>query len=267
MIKNIIVPMALLSVLMLFVTCSKDDDATTVVADFTLSVSGSAPNATVTITNTSTGGAEFGWTFSEGANISSSTDKTPAPLTVDKASIFEVTLTVTNGSDIKKIAKTIPITGNCAIVSYKDIAFGKDATSTRYGRFFSTETGLIYKASEVNATTGPEIDLVYCHIKKSVNYFASPDDLREKYNIPGASATTIINYPSKKLGMTPNIFDNAKDDSFIKDVQINTSDNESFETSNPYIILFRTVSGKKGAIKTTAIDEDRLLVDIKVQKY
>ncbi|WP_333819699.1 PKD domain-containing protein [Ohtaekwangia sp.] len=265
MIKKFIASMAPLCMCMFF-SCSKDDH-TTLTPDFTLSVSGTSPNAIVTITNTSTGGSSYAWVFDEGANVSMSTDKTPAPLTVDKADAFDVTLTVTNGHDVKSITKTINVTGNNAIVSYTNIAFGKDANSPTYGRFFSTETGLIYKASEVNSTSGPKIDLAYSHIRESVNYFASPDDLREKYNIPGAKTTTIINSPGKKLGVTANIFDNAKDDSFIKNVQLNTSDNESFESSNPSIILFRTASGKKGAIKTTAINGDRLLVDIKVQKY
>lgn len=267
MIKKFFVPLAMLCSFVFFYSCSNDDGTTSVEADFSLSVSGQSPDAAVTITNSSTGGSVYGWVFGEGANISVSTDKTPAALTVDKAGTFSVTLTVTNGSDVKTVTKTVDITGNSAIVAYKDIAFGRDANSTKHGRFFSTETGLIYKASEVNATTGPKIDLAYSHIRTSVNYFTSPDDLREKFNIPKAIATTIINCPSRSLGVTTATFDNAKDDSFIKDVQINTSDNESFGTSNPYIILFQTARGKKGAIKTTAISSDRLLVDIKVQKY
>ena len=267
MFKKIIVPMALLCISMFFASCSKDDDTTPVVVDFTLSVSGTSPNATVTLTNTSTGGSVYGWVFGEGANVSVSAEKSPAPLTVDKAGTFEVTLTMTNGSDVKTITKTIEIAGNSAIVSYKDVAFGRDENSTTYGRFFSTETGLMYKATEVNATTGPKIDLAYGHMSTSVNYFASADDSYEKFNIPGATTTTIINYPSSDLGVTTTTFDNANDDGFIKDVEINKSDDQSFGTSNPYIILFKTSSGKKGAIKTTAINSDRLLVDIKVQKY
>jgi len=267
MLKKFFVPMALLCASVFFVSCSKDDGTTPVVADFTLSVSGESPNAIVTITNTSKGGSVYSWVFGEGANVSVSADKAPAPLTVDKASTFIVTLTVTNGNDVKTITKTIGITGNSAIVSYKNIAFGREANSATYGRFFSTETGVVYKADEVNASTGPKIDLVFSHIGKSVNYFASPDDLREKYNISGAKTTTIINYPGKSLGVTATTFDSAEDDSFINGTEIETSDNESFGTSNPNIILFKTASGKKGAIKTTAINNDRLLVDIKVQKY
>jgi PKD repeat protein len=259
--------MALLCASVFFVSCSKDEDTIPVAADFTLSVTGESPNATVTLSNTSTGGSVYGWVFGEGANVSVSADKAPAPLTVDKAGTFEVTLTVTNGNDVKTITKSIKIEGNSAIVHYKDIALGRDVSSTTYGRFFSTETGIVYKAGEVNATTGPKIDLAYSHIGNPVNYFASPDDSREKYNIPGATTTMIINYPAKSLGVSATTFDNANDDSFIKDVAIDTSDNESFGTTNPNIILFKTASGKKGAIKTTAINSDRLLVYIKVQKY
>ncbi len=184
MVKKFIVPMALLCAAMFFVSCSEDDDPTPVVADFSLSVSGASPNAIVTLTNTSTGGSVYGWVFGAGANVSVSAEKAAAALTVDKAGTFEVTLTVANGSDIKTITKTIEITGNSAIISYENIEFARDASSKTYGRFFSTETGLIYKGSEVNATTGPKIDLAYSHIGTPVNYFTNPDDSGEKYDIP-----------------------------------------------------------------------------------
>ncbi|HEY9047665.1 MAG TPA: hypothetical protein VIN08_17285 [Ohtaekwangia sp.] len=266
MIKKFFAPVAMLCAILFVSSCSSDDDSTAVVADFSLSVSGQAPNATVTITNSTTGAVVYGWAFSAGANVSTSLDKDPAALTVDKAGTFEVTLVATSGSDTKTVVKTVEIEGNSAIVTYTDVAFAREAGSSTYGRFFSTQTGLIYKDSEVNSTTGPKIDLAFSQLGTSVNYFTSPDDANEKFGIAGATTTKVINYP-EGLGVTPTVFDNATDESFIKNVAIDASDEESFGTSNPYIILFETASGKKGAIKTTAINGERLLVNIKVQKY
>jgi hypothetical protein len=76
----------------------------------------------------------------------------------------------------------------------------------------------------------------------------------------------VINY-TPDFGITTAIFDAATNDAFIDDITITASDDNSFGTSHPYIILFETESGRKGAIKTKAVNADRLLVDIKVQKY
>lgn len=268
MIKKFILPLTLLSTLLfVFSSCDDDDDdGASVNADFTLSVSGEAPNAEVTITNQSTGANAYAWTFSEGAEIETSTQENPGTITVDKTGTFEVTLVASNGGTSKTVTKTVNITGSNAIVVYEDVEFAREAGSTTYGRFFSTETGLIYKDSEVNETTGPKIDLAFNQFGSSVNFFTSPDDSELEFEIPGAQNTKVINY-TPEFGITADIFDDATSDDFISDITIDASDDESFGTSNPYIILFETESGKKGAIKTKAINTDRLLVDIKVQKY
>ena len=56
------------------------------------------------------------------------------------------------------------------------------------------------------------------------------------------------------------------DDSQIKNLPI-AETNESFGVNQPNIVLFETSDGRKGIIKTTAVNADRLLVDLKVQKY
>lgn len=266
MIKRFILPLTLLSTILFIFSSCDDDESSGVNADFSLSVSGEAPNAEVTITNTSTGANAFAWTFSEGAEIEVSTEQNPGSITVDKTGTFEVTLVASNGGSSETITKTVEITGNNAVVVYQDVAFARAAGNATYGRFFSTETGLIYKDSEVNATTGPKIDLAFAQLGDPVNYFTSPDDSEEDFNIPDAQTTTVINYTTP-FGVTAAAFDAATSDAFIKDLAITASDDNSFSTSHPYIILFKTESGKKGAIKTKAVNADRLLVDIKVQKY
>lgn len=266
MIKKFILPLTLLSTFLFVFSSCDDDEDTPVEADFTLAVSGQSPNAEVTITNTTTGASDYMWTFSEGAEIETSSDKNPGAITVDKTGTFEVTLVASTGNDVETVTKTIEITGNDAIIVYQDVAFAREPGSSTYGRFFSTETGLIYKDSEVNATTGPKIDLVFAHSGDPVNYFTSPDDGDVGFNIPSPQTTKVINY-SPAFGVTAAIFDAATTDAFIKDITISESDGDSFGTSHPYVVLFETESGKKGAIKTKAVNSDRLLVDIKVQKY
>jgi PKD repeat protein len=266
MIKKVIYSLTLLSSMFFIFSSCDDDENTAVNADFTLAVSGQSPNAEVTITNTTTGASSYMWTFSEGAEMETSTEQNPGTITVDKTGTFEVTLVASRGNDTETITKTIEITGEDAIIVYQDIAFARAAANATYGRFFSTETGLIYKDSEVNATTGSKIDLAFATLGESVNYFTSPDDEEEDFNIPSAQTTKVVNY-TPDFGITSAIFDAATNDAFIDDITISASDDDSFGTSHPYIILFETESGRKGAIKTKAVNADRLLVDIKVQKY
>jgi PKD repeat protein len=154
MIKKAIYSLTLLSSMFFIFSSCDDDENTAVNADFTLAVSGQSPNAEVTITNTTTGASNYMWTFSEGAEIETSSEQNPGPITVDKTGTFEVTLVASSGNDTETVTKTIEITGEDAIIVYQDIAFARAAANATYGRFFSTETGLIYKDSEVKSTTG-----------------------------------------------------------------------------------------------------------------
>jgi PKD repeat protein len=265
MIRKFILPLTVLSAVFFFSSCDDDDDSPTLNPDFSLSVSGEAPDAEVTIINTSTGATDYAWTFSEGAEIEETDDDNPGAITVDKAGTFEVTLTASNGSATESVTKTIEIEGENAIVVYQNVEFARDFQSATYGPYFSVADGKIYKHSELNATTGPKIDLVYDHIGDPVNYFATPDDADEAYGIPGANTTRIINYPADLLSVAT--FDAATNASFIENITIGAADEESFGTTHPYIVLFETESGRKGAIKTKAMNADRLVVDIKVEKY
>ena len=95
-------------------------------------------------------------------------------------------------------------------------------------------------------------------------YFESPTV--EDYNVPNATETKVVNYES-----TPTIsvtdFDSMTDDSQLSGLTI-TGTNDSFGNSSiPGTVLFEISTGKKGVIKTKAVNSDRLLVDIKIEKY
>jgi hypothetical protein len=95
-------------------------------------------------------------------------------------------------------------------------------------------------------------------------YFDSPN--KAIYNIPGATATKVMNYlPTPPISLME--FDAMTDDSKLAALTINDT-NDSF--SNRYIagiILFQLSDGRKGAIKTQALNSTRLVVNIKIQKY
>jgi hypothetical protein len=248
----------------LIYSCSKDDESTPVVADFTTAVTGEAPNAQLSITNTSTGATKFHWSFGIGASDTSSDVQNPQALTIDKAGDFTIVLTASNGSESKVVRKVVTINGNSAIKTYTDIAFSLTKNDASIANFFSTNTGLSYKATEVNSSNGPLIDIAFSSMNGIVNYFVSPNDSNENFNIPGATLTKFINYVTTQLSSSD--FDNMTSDEKLKTLSI-VSDEESFGTSMPCIVLFQNSLGKIGAIKVKSINSEKILTDIKVQKY
>lgn len=257
-----------MAVALVTTACSDDDgDSGPLKADFKIAVTGSAPNAKLTITNTSTGATGYAWAFSPGAGTLVSTEKNPAELTIEKAGQFDVILVVTKGTESSTLTQSVTVEGNGSIVTYTGIEFSMKKGSTTYGRFFSTTTGKIYKDSEVTASNGKDIDIAFGSYGPSTNFFLSPNDKEITPAIAGTTTTAFVNYPStSNAAATVAAFEAAKDDSFIAKETIK-EDNNAFGTTTPGIILFQTQDGRKGAICTRAINSDRLLVDIKVQKY
>lgn len=248
-----------------FWSCSKDEDvAPSPVADFSVTVSGQSPNATLQIVNNSTDAATYNWTFGKGASIETSTNETPSGVTVDKSGSLEITLRVENGTLSNSKTLTVNVGGNNAIRTYTDIEFALDAGSTTIGRLFSFDAGKIYKDSEINATVGPTIHLAFGKLGSSVYFFESASVAT--YGVPGATVTKVSNFPSP-APISIADFDGMSDDSKLKPLTIEET-NESFGNSSiPGVVLFQLASGRKGAIKTKAVNSNRILVDIKIQKY
>lgn len=249
---------------LVMISCSKDESATPLVADFSVNVTGESPNAQISITNSSTGAKTYAWTFGEGASIETSTDEVPSSITVDKAGSLSVKLVVSNGNEEKEVTKTISIAGNSAILSYVDIEFGLSAGSDTYGRLFSFDTGEIYKDSEIDASNGSQMHLAFGSMSNTMYFFESP--AVTEYNIPNATVTKVVNYES-----TPTIseadFDGMSDDSNLAGLTINETNDSFGNSSIPGTVLFEISTGRKGVIKTKQVNSDRILVDIKIQKY
>lgn len=245
--------------------CSKNDK-TPLVADFDSQFSGQAPNAQITITNKSSGASSYQWTFGTGASIISSTDKEPALFIIDKKGDFSITLKVFDGVDYKEVTKTINIPGNNPVITYPNLEFGINAGDINYGRYFSFETGLMYKDSEINSTNGPKIHLGFGSMDHTIFYFESPTrkDLG-LMNVPNATQTKVVNWELVPT-ISVSAFDEMLDDRLLTGLSI-IGTNESFDTSLPCTILFQISTGRNGVIKAKYVNSDRLLVDIKIQKY
>ncbi|GAA0891677.1 hypothetical protein GCM10009122_13560 [Fulvivirga kasyanovii] len=247
----------------LFFSCSSDDEETPLVADFTATVSGESPNAEIIIVNNSTGASAYEWSFSEGADISSSEEQVPT-VKVDKAGDLTISLIAINGSNEEKTTKTVSVSGNTAITTFNDVEFGLNAGDATYGRLFSLETGEIYKDSEISSDNGSKINLAFGSMANTMYFFESPTD--EDYNVPGAIATKVTNY-EETPSITVEEFDAMTNDGKLSGLTIEETNDSFGNGSIPNTVLFETSTGRKGVIKTKAVNSDRLLVDIKVQKY
>lgn len=247
----------------IFIACSEDEEVTPVKADFTVTVTGVSPEADLDITNNSTGAASYEWTFSEGASIETSTQETPV-VVVDKAGEMVITLLVKNGSEEDELTKTITIPGYSAIITYSDLEFDLHSGIDVNGRLFSFETGQMYRDSEINTDNGSEIHLGFKSLQNTVYYFESPDS--EEFNIPGATSTRIDNFESPAI-ISVEDFDNMPDDKLLTDLTIEHTDESFGNESIPGTVLFEISSGQKGVIKTREVNTERILVDIKIQKY
>jgi PKD repeat protein len=244
----------------IFTSCSKDEEV--LIADFNVVVTGKSPNAEVSLENKSLLGTTYEWTFSEGASITASKEQTPAKLKVDKAGDFTITLKVSNGSETKEVTKTVKVEGVNGFASFKNIELSQVVGSTTLGRCLSTKTGKVYKDSETK-TASADIDLVYYGSESSFIYFEGPNKA-EKLSFTNPKKTLVQNYKSR---FEVAKFDALADDAALK--SFNVIDDESVigTLDFPTTVSFKTAEGKVGVIKLVAINSDRLLIDMKVQKY
>ncbi len=250
--------------LILLAGCSKEKEGVTpevLDAKFEVTVSGDAPNATITINNNSTAATSYEWTFGEGASISASNEKSPT-LSVEKAGGLEITLKTSDGKKEATTIKTLVIPGHSAISAFADVEFSITGGDATYGRFFSTQSGLGYKNNEVTADNGAGIDIAFNSFDGIINLFETPT--ASKYNIPNATHSTFVNYVTSAFDVAN--FDSMATDQLLDNLDL-TGDLGSFPGTYKGVILFENANGKKGVIKVKDVDSKRILVDIKIQKY
>ena len=247
--------------------CTPSEDP--VIANFEVEVSGDSPNAKVILENKSSADAEsFLWIFSEGADKDSLTNKNPE-IIVDKVGEFTIKLIATRGSESNTFTKDVQIAGKNGVKVFKDVELAMNGTSTDYGRCFSTVTGKTYKDSEINSTNGPLIDLLFVEWGQTMYFFDNPkDDANDDLQIPAGQNVIVDNYPNyPDNALTLEQFDAISDSEALENLTITNGQNSFGNSSVPCIILFENAAGYKGAIKARLMNSDRMMFDIKVQKY
>lgn len=234
------------------ISCGEEPVKAELTPDFEILVTGEAPNARLSLINKTAGAESYQWMFDEGASLRTSSDSEPA-IAVDKAGDFMVTLQATAGNETREITKRVTIGGNSPIKTFSNIYF----SFTNSGRFFSTETGKLYKKNEVDKLNGRNIDLAF----SGIDGFESP---RNDGDIPGATITKVKNHVTTEF--TVDEFHAMVTDEKLKTLIVE-DDDAPFQLEAPQLILFENSFGKKGVILVKALYEENILTDIKVQKY
>ncbi len=247
----------------LIVSCSDDNGVTPEPESaFEYTLEGESPNAVLTLTNKSVNASSYRWLFSEGGSMTSSVGESPI-IKVDKTGEFTIQLFAFNGDKRSIMKKTLEITGKNGINEYSDIEFGSTAFTNVIGNYFSTSDGRMYKDDELNPDNGALIDLVYvCKGGAGKGYYASPNDTEEDYIVPSAKATKI----KKDVDGTLKSFEDVKDETPLKTLKI-TSDIVKQALQVGDVVLFENGKKKTGAIKVKTVSDNKIVVDIKVQKY
>lgn len=148
------------------------------------------------------------------------------------------------------------------ISKYKDIELKlDDVDSDTYGIAFSSKTGKTYKTSEITKENIKDIDLVSFNFTAFIS-FMSPHEAESTKNVEGVTTTKIQHI---EVTMTAEEFDALENDTKLKALTI-TNDKESVRSTYRGVILFENANGKKGAIKVKALNSQRILFDVVVQK-
>jgi hypothetical protein len=245
----------------MFYGCKKDDTSTTTKKDpiitwanpadisFGTLLSATQLNATADVPGT------FVYTPVIGAKLNAGTNQ---DLKVD----FTPTDVVTYNLASKTVKINVTAKVEHSITTYTDVEFSLTAGNSTYGRLFSFVDGKIYKDNEITATIGPKIHLAFGSMGNTMYYFESPTV--SGYNITGATVTKVMNYASSSLFSIAD-FDAMVDDTKISGITIDETNDSFGNSSIPGIVLFQLSSGRKGVIKTKAVNSSRLIVDIKIQ--
>ncbi|WP_108867404.1 PKD domain-containing protein [Aquimarina aquimarini] len=232
-------------------------------------------------TNTSVSATSYAWDF-QGATPSTSTAVDPE-ITFTEAGIHTVTLTATNGKEIKSYSTQIEVVENTNLRTYTDIALGINTAhlSNATGSMYNFIDRKVYTTEELTATIEEQIDLVFFGLNNRFerNRFVSPDALEgETTFLPFTTPKKTIFINSQELcgctaSLSANQFDTMNTDALLASMNITETSGgvQDFDkTIHPRIVLFQTQEGKKGAIKVKQFVEDGqnsyILIDIKIQK-
>ncbi len=229
----------------------------------------------IKILNTTISATSYQWEVI-GATLSTSTTQNPEFL-FTTAGTYQVKLIATNGKQTLSLIKNITVLPYSNLSIQNDVKFGINTAHATLGSFYSTLNKVIYRNSDVNATNGSAIDLVFFGLNNtfSNNVFISPNTVNTYgfQNIPNATNT---NYTNKQelcgcSTITASQFDAMTEDSLLQNYTIVAQNSNFNNTVLPRIIPFITQDGRKGLIKIKSYTDNGqnsfIMTDIKVQKH
>lgn len=259
------ISMIMMLMILMTLSCATYETSVPVTARFTLDVSGQAPYATVTVVNKSTGADYYQWIYSNFTADGDTMSVLPEPrIIIDHAGIFTIKLIASKGIYSSVMTDTVTILGNNAVQTFSGLEFALKAGDPVYGRLFSFSTNKMYKDSEIDTITGPLINLAFGSSGDTSFFFRSPTDTA--FKVPRARNVIIANNdPADTL--TVGDFDAMADDAILKTLVVPDTINTFNASKIPGIVPFQLFDGRRGLIKTRAVNSSRLLVDVKLQKY
>jgi PKD repeat protein len=217
------------------------------------------------------------WTY-EGGEITNP-DSSDAEIYIPKAGKYIVNLQVSNGKETKMVSQEITVKENSNLRIHENIELGINSAHADYAVFYSTKLRRAFKVSEVNASNGSMIDIVFFGLSANFTYnkFVSPARLSETtfQEIPSATHTRFINKTELgSLGFSAAQFTSISTDALLRNISISSVSygNEPFTSSPlPRVVLFETSDGRKGAILVKEMvangrEDSYIRIDIKVQK-
>ncbi|MDJ1472532.1 hypothetical protein QNI19_30175 [Cytophagaceae bacterium DM2B3-1] len=231
---------------------------------------------TATLENQTRSGLQYNWKSTGGIIANSSSQHTS--IHFDSPGEYTITLEANNDKQTQVVQHTIQVKANTNLYTMKDVRLGVSAAQNTIGCLYSTKLRKVFTRNEITPENGKWIDLAFFGINSSYSYcrFVSPDSAAGFTfpDIPGATHTAFVNTIEKSpLKFTVSDFDTMTTDTPLKELAIKVNDSgTAFFTnaSSPYIVLFETQDGRKGAIKIKSFiangAQSYILADIKVQK-
>lgn len=231
---------------------------------------------TASLVNATVSGLRYTWS-SNGGTIDDATAVNPSIYLSDPGT-YTVTLLANNDKEMQSVSQEITVKPNTNLYTMTDIKLGVSTAHATIGCFYAPALRAVIPSGEVTANNGAAIDLLFYSINSAFGYcrFVSPDAATAFTfpAIPSATHTYVINdVDDSGLSFTASDFDAMTDDTPLEALDIAAPDSGDayFDgTSVPYVVLFETEDGRRGAIKVTAFEAAEspayIVADLKIQK-
>ena len=130
---------------------------------------------TAYLQNQTTSATMHKWSVSGGV-INNATDSLTS-VSFTNPGTYTINYEASNGKQSAMVTKTVTVKPNSGLRTFSDVQLGINTAHKEIGSFFSTGLRKVIKQSEVNASNGDKIDLVFFGLSESFsfNLFASPD--------------------------------------------------------------------------------------------